>query len=665
MEKEGTRQKDIKKEEEEMSKYINQINSLKNEIDFLKNQLNEEKGGKVNVQKVLGELIQGIEEEYELKESISELGRLQRINLEKISLKRKELMQVEEGKKKEAIEFDLQALEDIYQENEEIRREMQDRMCLMEGERAIWIKNVPKKVEEIEKLPHTPIHLKSSMNRNNIKKENIEPKKLDFKEIYNKEKNQYKYKKKNEDNLINIDNLDKSSNFQRNSQFLRKSLSEVNPNFNPSEVSSSLHGIIEWPKPDTPDKIKKQLQESGCKNQHQNKKQSEEIEEVETEKKNQQISKSPAKKSKRERYVGTLNRNIKEQNSIQQKWKGIKTEVYKSKDKLEIRRSRNKIRGLKKKTQNCLNENREVYSQIDDIRKKNQNRNTFTRPNSSKRREGAGWGSIHIENEARRLNCLLNRLTSENVRRSRRNSARRSRRSSRDYGNVPLESFQTSAQKTELEQEEEIHPFDTNMNLTLREPFESRRASTKDKNYNLEINSRLSTKFTDKCAKLAKDVNINLPCLEEDKENSMMNDSMNIEFIDIGQLEEQEMASYHKKLQKARERMREFKKKLSMMELFLEKYEKRALKKGSAEIFKAVKILINEERKQKYNLTQAERRTMECIIDFARRFEARWEKENNAEKRSRSYGMKKAKMDSIKGDIFYKKKTNYKNKWKS
>src|SRR3990167_3818932 len=56
------------------------------------------------------------------------------------------------------------------------------------------------------------------------------------------------------------------------------------------------------------------------------------------------------------------------------------------------------------------------------------------------------------------------------------------------------------------------------------------------------------------------------------------------------------------KLQKAREKMREFKKKLHLMSSFLEKYEEKALEKGSSDIMKAVVELMREHSKQNYLL---------------------------------------------------------------
>lgn len=74
------------------------------------------------------------------------------------------------------------------------------------------------------------------------------------------------------------------------------------------------------------------------------------------------------------------------------------------------------------------------------------------------------------------------------------------------------------------------------------------------------------------------------------------------------------------KLQKARERMREFKKKLSLMKIFLQKYEDRAIQKGSADIYKAVSALLKEQLKHKYLLSEEENEILENMKTFSTRY---------------------------------------------
>jgi hypothetical protein len=74
------------------------------------------------------------------------------------------------------------------------------------------------------------------------------------------------------------------------------------------------------------------------------------------------------------------------------------------------------------------------------------------------------------------------------------------------------------------------------------------------------------------------------------------------------------------KLQKAREKMREFKKKISLMKVFLAKYETRAIEKCSLDIFKVVSALLQEQEKQNYLLTEEENQILREMAAFARKF---------------------------------------------
>jgi len=74
------------------------------------------------------------------------------------------------------------------------------------------------------------------------------------------------------------------------------------------------------------------------------------------------------------------------------------------------------------------------------------------------------------------------------------------------------------------------------------------------------------------------------------------------------------------KLQKAREKMREFKKKISLMKLFLAKYETRAIEKCSMDIFKVVTALLIEQDKQNYLLTEEENQILLEMTVFAKKF---------------------------------------------
>ena len=74
------------------------------------------------------------------------------------------------------------------------------------------------------------------------------------------------------------------------------------------------------------------------------------------------------------------------------------------------------------------------------------------------------------------------------------------------------------------------------------------------------------------------------------------------------------------KLQMARERMREFKKKLALMKVFLNKYENRAIQRGSMDIYKAVSVLLKEQIKHKYLLNEEESEILSRMKLFLNQF---------------------------------------------
>ena len=74
------------------------------------------------------------------------------------------------------------------------------------------------------------------------------------------------------------------------------------------------------------------------------------------------------------------------------------------------------------------------------------------------------------------------------------------------------------------------------------------------------------------------------------------------------------------KLQIAREKMREFKKKLNLMRVFLVKYETKAIQKCSIDIYKVAVLLLKEQNKQKYLLTEEENDILSQMAVFSSKF---------------------------------------------
>lgn len=60
------------------------------------------------------------------------------------------------------------------------------------------------------------------------------------------------------------------------------------------------------------------------------------------------------------------------------------------------------------------------------------------------------------------------------------------------------------------------------------------------------------------------------------------------------------------------------------MKVFIEKYEKRALEKGSQEIYSAVMILVEEQDKYEYGLNQEESEVLDRMKSFGAKFCELW-----------------------------------------
>lgn len=106
-----------------------------------------------------------------------------------------------------------------------------------------------------------------------------------------------------------------------------------------------------------------------------------------------------------------------------------------------------------------------------------------------------------------------------------------------------------------------------------------------------------------------------------------MNDSLDFQLNSLQDLDPQKSdrkGTIQEKLTRARKRMRQFKKKLSLMKGFMDKYEKRALKKGTMEIYRAVMILVEENKKHGYNLLMEEKNMLERMKKFGESFQEIW-----------------------------------------
>ena len=130
--------------------FMEEIDFLKQKVRLLQQELEQEKGGRVNLQRIYEDLVMGIEEELELKRSISEIEQLQRSNHLNLSKLKKRLIQLLSKDVKEPLESGLDSqidglerdvgeLSQIIEENEEVKKEMMRRIRVVVSERSEWV----------------------------------------------------------------------------------------------------------------------------------------------------------------------------------------------------------------------------------------------------------------------------------------------------------------------------------------------------------------------------------------------------------------------------------------------------------------------------------------------------------------------------------------------
>lgn len=118
--------------------YMSQIAVLKGQIGQLQTELEKEKGGRSEVENNYKILVKDIEEQWELKATVLELGELIASNQEKLTKKKKLLVQQDanEIKQKRLLIEEIHELERIINENQQIKRELEKRLEAIEEKKA-------------------------------------------------------------------------------------------------------------------------------------------------------------------------------------------------------------------------------------------------------------------------------------------------------------------------------------------------------------------------------------------------------------------------------------------------------------------------------------------------------------------------------------------------
>ena len=118
--------------------YLEEIEGLRGKILELESQLQRERGGRSRLETSYNELVFELQEQWELRNSIVELGELQRLNAEKLSAKKRQLLGEDplDAKKKRQLLEEARGLEDLVADNEAIKRELEKRLRGLEEKRA-------------------------------------------------------------------------------------------------------------------------------------------------------------------------------------------------------------------------------------------------------------------------------------------------------------------------------------------------------------------------------------------------------------------------------------------------------------------------------------------------------------------------------------------------
>lgn len=185
--------------------------------------------------------------------------------------------------------------------------------------------------------------------------------------------------------------------------------------------------------------------------------------------------------------------------------------------------------------------------------------------------------------------------------------------------NPPTETEQSSFFTAQLASTKllcDIHSVDNSVNESKRNKFES----IPKKKYNEPMAVEVVKTYDEHEIE-------NFSSQKYPQNPEKMNDSMDMKLDDLQGLnpgKSEKKTTIQEKLTRARKRMRQFKKKLSLMKGFMDKYEKRAMKKGTMEIYKAVMILVEENRRHEYNLLNEEKAMLERMKNFGEAFEEKW-----------------------------------------
>lgn len=118
--------------------FVSQIEQLKGQIGQLQRELANEKGGRCQVEQSYRGLVKDIEEQWEIRASIVEIGEIISSHQERLSMKKKQLVNEESSaiKQKRVYIDEIKQLEDIIRDNADIKKELEKRLQEIEEKKA-------------------------------------------------------------------------------------------------------------------------------------------------------------------------------------------------------------------------------------------------------------------------------------------------------------------------------------------------------------------------------------------------------------------------------------------------------------------------------------------------------------------------------------------------
>ena len=253
------------------------------------------------------------------------------------------------------------------------------------------------------------------------------------------------------------------------------------------------------------------------------------------------------------------------------------------------------------------------------------------------------------EDSGAHLRMMIDRLNDQafSKKRKRKSGAKGLSSRSKDYGNLPVNSIKESYNKKKkkpvyCKEAYNMQSLTSNLDTLqdhlneLRSGIQTTGFSPKNKNGHKKIiteevnqnNSRMANQRNEYFENLT---GMTTPIASSYYEEKSIRSSISSQMPDLPStlkanegMKTVEDDSVEEKLTRARKRMRQYKKKLGLMKVFLDKYEDKAIQKQSLEIYKAVKVLIEEEQKHGYNLKGEEVEVLKRMMTFKDEFEDEW-----------------------------------------